>query len=382
MHRAHHARIERTHDVLHRDGRGFALLHGGTHQCGLQRAGRACAVTRGEVPAGGRNDLIARNAPAANGQPMPQAATGCLAQTHGVGVAGQHGLGTAGRAGHDGTQAVFGQQHQLRQLHGACEHTRKYIAPAALPQCAQQRLPLRQLARQRSGLQYLARQARCLVPGVGARLVDVGLCLPLRGVQRARAVGQPGVSGVFGNVRKIHAAQLLAIPCARGHGKAALRIGKSTVAQREVRAAPQRIQPQVSGNAQKQAQITLVRVALQPVGQGRLAGKGRHLFQRCAIQHAFQKTAHLGHARAQAHPLGRCQVARAAPRHDRLGVRPFATQRSHDVHPALAHGQRLARMVSRQRGKTLHRLAMPGAARIHLAREVGHEEQIKMRQVV
>lgn len=190
------------------------------------------------------------------------------------------------------------------------------------------------------------------------------------------------MAGVFGDVCQVHGVQLLPIPYAGRHGVAPLGVGKSAIAERAVRATAQGLQIQVGGDVQKQAQIALLRVALQPLGQGRLTAPGGHLFERRAIQHAFQKTAQLGHARAQAQALGRRQVARAAAGGDGMGVRPLATQRAHELQPALAHGQGFARMLPRQWRKALHGLCVPGAARIDLAREVGHEEQVEVREVV
>ena len=313
---------------------------------------------------------------------MPQAATRCLAQAHGIGRFGQVRLLAAGSAGDNGAQAVLRQQYELRQLHGARQHAREHIAPATLPQRAQQRLALRQLACQRAGLQHLAGQARGLVPGVGAGLVGVGFRQAPRGVQRPRALDQPGVASVFGDLGKIHGVQLLPIPHTGRHGLAALGVGKGTIAERAVRTTAQGLQIQVGGDVQEQAQIALLRVALQPLGQGGFAAPGGDLFKRRAIQHAFQKTAQLCHTRAQAQALGRRQVARAAAGGNGMGVRPLAAQRAHELQPTLAHGQGFARVLPRQRRKALHGLGMPGAARIHLAREVGHEEQVEVREVV
>ena len=86
MHSTDHARVKRAHDVLHRHGCLLAWLHRSAHQCGFQCAGCAVAVTGGEIPAGGGDDLVVGNAPAAYGQSVAQAAACGFAQAKCIGI--------------------------------------------------------------------------------------------------------------------------------------------------------------------------------------------------------------------------------------------------------------------------------------------------------
>ena len=74
MHRADHARIERPHDVLDGDRRGFARSDGCANERLLAGSGLPGAVARREVPRGWRHDLIVENAPLPDFEPMAERA--------------------------------------------------------------------------------------------------------------------------------------------------------------------------------------------------------------------------------------------------------------------------------------------------------------------
>lgn len=85
MDRTHHARIEGADHVLDGDGGGIAGGYRGVNQGLFQGTGLGLGVPGGEIPGGGGDDLVARQAAFFNAQPVAQAAPGGFHQAHALG---------------------------------------------------------------------------------------------------------------------------------------------------------------------------------------------------------------------------------------------------------------------------------------------------------
>jgi hypothetical protein len=105
-------------------------------------------------------------------------------------------------------------------------------------------------------------------------------------------------------------------------------------------------------------------------------------FQRVADQMTLQEGSELTQLGQQAHTLGRVDGPRGAAGLDRLRVRPLAAQRAQQREPALARRRGRAHLLARVGREAAQRLGVPGPTGIHRAHEIGHEEQVEVRQVV
>jgi len=80
--------------------------------------------------------------------------------------------------------------------------------------------------------------------------------------------------------------------------------------------------------------------------------------------------------------LGTLQRPRRAARLHGQRMRPFAGEQAHHLHEACARRQHLVRRVAQRGAKAFDCGAMPAAAGVVVTGEVGHEEQVEMRQMV
>jgi len=113
-----------------------------------------------------------------------------------------------------------------------------------------------------------------------------------------------------------------------------------------------------------------------------LAGQGGDGGQRIAEQALFQEAAELAQQGEQAHPLAGRDGTGAAARLDGQRVRPAAGEETHQLEEVGASRQHVGRCFALHGGKTLRHHRMPGPAGIGRAGEIGHEEQVEVRQVV
>ena len=104
--------------------------------------------------------------------------------------------------------------------------------------------------------------------------------------------------------------------------------------------------------------------------------------QAVADQVPLQKGAELAHFRQQAHSFGRVDGPGRPARFDRLRVRPLAAQRAQQGEPALARRRGRAHLLSVVGREAALHFGVPGVTRVDRAHEVGHEEQVEVRQVV
>ena len=74
MHRANHAWIEGSYNMLDRNGRRFTFLYGSADKGLLASAGHTSRVARRKIPGCRRDDLIVEDAPLADLQPMVEVA--------------------------------------------------------------------------------------------------------------------------------------------------------------------------------------------------------------------------------------------------------------------------------------------------------------------
>jgi hypothetical protein len=371
-------------------GRGFTLPHRRVDQGLLQRARRALRVARRKVPAGGRNDLVVGQPPVLHHQPVAQAATGRLGQANAVAFIGQLGGHAKGLGGCNGLQPAFHQRHHAGQFDQPGQHTGVHRAAVTLHRVTHQGRAAGELAGDGPRFHHLAAQAWGFVPGVGTGFFGLGAGQAVQGMQRLAGMGQPGMGGIFcdGAQHQGFGAGGARTPHATRQCPPAARLGVGPVTQVAAGARAEGLQPKVAHQRQEEAEVAThatgpthwgLRV---PVPQRSLAVERGHGFQRGGKQLALQKAAELAHLGQQAHALGRVDgTGRSAGLH-RLRVGPFATQGAQQREPALACGGGLAHLLARLGVEPAQGLGMPGPAGVHRAHEVGHEEQVEVREVV
>jgi hypothetical protein len=155
----------------------------------------------------------------------------------------------------------------------------------------------------------------------------------------------------------------------------------AAVAHEAIAAAPDLPEVEVRGDVEKGAQVAAARLCAPGI-ELLAAGDGGDIFEPGAEGHPFEETAEFAQAALQAEYLRALQRPRRAAGLDRQRMRPFAGEQAHHLHEARARRQHLVGRAARGGAKALRRAVVPASTFVFLAREVGHEEQVEVRQVV
>jgi hypothetical protein len=155
----------------------------------------------------------------------------------------------------------------------------------------------------------------------------------------------------------------------------------AAIAHEAIAAAPDVPEVEVRGDIQKGAQVATARHAVPGVQLFATGNRG-DLLELRAEGHRFKESAKFAQAALQAEQLRALQRPRRAARLHCQSVRPFAGKQAHHLHEARACRQYLVGRAARDGAKALRRAVVPAPTFVFLAREVGHEEQVEVRQVI
>ncbi len=151
-------------------------------------------------------------------------------------------------------------------------------------------------------------------------------------------------------------------------------------AEEAVFGAAQPVQLEVVGQIEEAGEVALA--IATPALQCRQTGQTGDVFQRVAEGVAFEKPAEAAQQRDQAQHIGLCQRFGAAAGLQAQRVRPFTGHQAHQMHEFGARRQHVVHRRAGLRLETGFGAGEPGPGAVRRAGEIGHEEQIEMRQMV
>ena len=163
----------------------------------------------------------------------------------------------------------------------------------------------------------------------------------------------------------------------RGAVPARPRIGAE--AHRQSRSAPERMEIDRLGEPQEGGEVApALRHALEIAERGGL----RHLLQAPPVEHPFGEGADVGQDRLEAQDLAQIERPRRPTRAEGETVRPLARDEPHDLEQTRPRRQEGRRRRATHGDEPLGDRRVPRLGRIGRAREVRHEEEVEMGQMV
>ena len=255
-------------------------------------------------------------------------------------------------------------------------------AARARDQVAHKRMTGHRLPRQRADLDHLPGKPRRLAPCIASRVVGIRPGLAI--VRGLRPIGGriPRMAQVFGDGARVKRANL-AIREDATRKQMPFVASVSAVAHARARERAEFFKAERPRYMQETAEVTAMCRLLVSPGRKRVSRIQLHdAFEPVAIKRAFKKAAKRHENAGKACGLvGGNGTGRAAGLNAQR-MRPLAGEDAEDMHELRARRQHVLRRGAFHSGETIRDVRVPRFPSIYLTREIRHEEQIEMRQMV